>query len=106
MNHLIHIKKGVADVLKNLRDKKEILIEPYQDLSPLGSRPEIMYGSAKVHKSVTDGLPSFRPIWPAMGTPTYKLAKFLVPMLELLTTKNGARSYLFQRKWHHKKCFS
>ena len=45
-----------------------------------------MYGSAKVHKIVTDGLPSFRPILSAIGTPTYKLAKFLVPVLEPLTT--------------------
>ena len=39
------------DVLKNLRDKKEISIEQYKDLSPSGSRPGIMYGSVKVHKS-------------------------------------------------------
>ena len=45
-----------------------------------------MYGSAKVHKIVTDDLPSFRPILSAIGTPTYKLAKFLVSMLEPLTT--------------------
>ena len=45
-----------------------------------------MFGSAKVHKIVTDGLPSFRPILSAIGTPTYKLAKFLVPVLEPLTT--------------------
>ena len=45
-----------------------------------------MYGLAKVRKVVTDGLPSFRPILSAIGTPTYKLAKFLVPMLEALTT--------------------
>ena len=45
-----------------------------------------MYGSAKVHKIVTDGLPSFRPILSAIGTPTYKLATFLVPILEPLTT--------------------
>ena len=45
-----------------------------------------MYGSAIVHKIVTDGLPSFRPFLSAIGTPTYKLAKFLVPMLEPLTT--------------------
>ena len=45
-----------------------------------------MYGLAKVHKIVTDGLPSFRPILSAIGTPTYKLAKFLVPILEPLTT--------------------
>ena len=45
-----------------------------------------MYGSAKVHKFVTDGLPSFKPSLSAINTPTYKLAKFLAPMLEPLTT--------------------
>ena len=45
-----------------------------------------MYGLAKLHKSVTDGLPSFKPILSAISTPTYKLAKFLVPILEPLTT--------------------
>ena len=72
--------------LKNLRDKKEISIEQYKDLSLSGSRPGIMYGLANVHKIVTDSLPSFRPILSVIGTPTYKLAKFLVPMLEPLTT--------------------
>ena len=59
------------NVLKNLRDNKEISSEQYKDLSPSGSRPGIMYGLAKVHKIVTDGLPSFRPILSAIGTPTY-----------------------------------
>ena len=45
-----------------------------------------MYVLAKVHKIVTDGLPPFRPILPAIGTPIYKLVKFLFPMLEPLTT--------------------
>ena len=44
-----------------------------------------MYGLVKVHKFVKDGLLSFRPILLAIGTPTYKLATFLVPMLEPLT---------------------
>ena len=87
LNHLIHRKNRVADVLKNLRDKKEISIEQYKNLSPSGSRPGIiMYGSAKVHKIVTDGLPSLRPILSVIGTSTYKLAKFLVLMIEPLTT--------------------
>ena len=42
--------------------------------------------STKVHKIATDDLPSFRPILSAIVTPTYKPAKFLVPMLEPLTT--------------------
>ena len=45
-----------------------------------------MYGFAKVHKIVRDGLLSCRPILSAIGTPTCKLAKFLVPILEPLTT--------------------
>ena len=41
--------------LKIFETKKEISIEQYKDLSPLGSRPGIMYGSAKGEKIVTDG---------------------------------------------------
>ena len=37
-----------------------------------------------------DGLQSFRSILSAISTPTYKLAKFLVPMLKHLTTNEGA----------------
>ena len=75
LNHLIHMENKLKDVLKNLRDKKGISIEQHKDLSPSGSRPGIMYGSAKAHKLVTDGLLSFRHIFSTMGTPTYKLAK-------------------------------
>ena len=32
-----------------------------------------------------DNCPSFRPILPAIGTPTYYLAKFRVPILKPLT---------------------
>ena len=86
LNHLIHMKNRLTDFLKALRDKKEISIGQIKDLSPSGSRPGIMYGLTKVRKIVTDCLPSFRPILPAIGIPTYKLAKFLVPMLESITT--------------------
>ena len=43
------MESRVTDVLKNLRDKKEISIEQYEDLIPSGLRPGIMYGLAKVH---------------------------------------------------------
>ena len=36
LNHLTHMENRVTDVLKNLRDKKEISNEQYQDLSPSG----------------------------------------------------------------------
>ena len=42
LNHLSHLEKRVIDVLKNLKDKREISIEQYKDLSLSGFR--IMYG--------------------------------------------------------------
>ena len=44
-----------------------------------------MYGLAKVHKPTVNGFPKLRPILSAIGTPTYKLAKFLVGIMEPLT---------------------
>ena len=83
LNHLIHVENRVTDVHKNFRDKKEISIGQYKDLSPSGSKRGIIYGSAKARK---DSLSSFRHILSAIGTPTCKLAKFLVPILEPFTT--------------------
>ena len=41
-----------------------------------------------MHKPVTDRCPSFRPILSAINTPSYKLAKFLVPLLTPLTSND------------------
>ena len=55
-------------------------------LKQLGTRSGIIYGSFKVHKKCVDGCPPFRPILSASQTPTYNLAKFLVPILEPVIT--------------------
>ena len=49
------------------------------------AKPGTMYGLCKVHKQEVDGYPSFRLILSTLQTPTYNLAKFLVPILYLLT---------------------
>ena len=55
-------------------------------VKPVGTRPSIiMYGNCKVHKQQVDGCPTFRSILSALQTPTYNLAKFLVPILNPLT---------------------
>ena len=38
-----------------------------------------------MHKEAKNGLPPFRPILSAIGTPTYKLAKYLLPFSTPLT---------------------
>ena len=64
LNSYIQVDGKIFTILKTLKileTRREIFIEQYRDLSPSGSRPGIMYGLAKVHKIVTDWLPSFRP---------------------------------------------
>ena len=72
-------------LLKKLKNKNAISDETYQKLEAVGSKPGTLYGSAKVHKPLINGLPPFRPILSAIGTSTYKLAKFLVPVLSDIT---------------------
>ena len=55
-------------------------------LKQVGARPAITYRSCKVDKNCADCYLTIRPILPALQTPTYKFAKFLVPILEPLTT--------------------
>ena len=59
--------------------------EEYNSNYPTGSRPGILYDSAKVHKRIIDNCPSFRPILSTIGRPTYNLAKFLISILSTLT---------------------
>ena len=71
-------------IQKKLKNKNAISEETYNS-KPVDSKPRTPYGSAKVHKPLKNGLPLFRPIISAIGTPTYKLAKFLVPILSDIT---------------------
>ena len=85
LNYIISSQKRVTDLLKKLKNKKAISEETYYKLRPVGSKPGTLYGSAKAHKPLTNGLQSFRSILSAIGTPTYKLAKFLVAALSDIT---------------------
>ena len=52
----------------------------------MGTRPGKMGSSYKTHESCADGCVPFRPVLTALQTPTYKLSKHLVTILEPLTT--------------------
>ena len=51
--------------------------EQYKKIKAVRNRPGILYGLCKVHKAITDIYPPFGPILSAIGTPSYKLSKFL-----------------------------
>ena len=88
LNYILNLEKKIINVLKDLNNKEEITEVNYNHLHPCGSRPGILCGMAKVHKPVTDRCPSLRPILSAINTPSYKLAKFLVPLLTPLTSND------------------
>ena len=87
LNFITSQEKRIDKIYKKLVDSNSMSEETRRHLKPVGTRPGIMYGSCKVHKKCVDGCPPFRPILSALQTPTYKLAKYLVPILEPLTNK-------------------
>ena len=86
LNFLLKSEKKVIDLIKRLENEGKISEKEYELIYSRGSRPGILYGSPKVHKPVINNCPKFCPILSTIGTPTYKLAKFLVPILSPLTS--------------------
>ena len=85
LNRLIHMEERIIRLLKGLEDQNEISENEKNDLYPSLSISGVLYGLAKIHKALEDGIPSFRPILSAIGTPTYKLAKFCDQLLKPVT---------------------
>ena len=85
LNFILNKEKRLREIIKPLYEKGCFTKSEFLKIFPTGSKPGILYGQAKVHKPLEDNCPSFRPILSAIGTPTYDLAKFLVPVLIPLT---------------------
>ena len=93
----------VRNILKKLLASNKIDKKQFEKLKPIGSRPGILYGLAKIHKPLVNGLPKFRPILSAIGTATYRIAKFLVPIMSEITTNEYTiqNSFNFGREVLH-----
>ena len=46
-----------------------------------GPSPACLYGLPKIHKALVDGHPNYRPIKSQIGSPTYKIAKYLLDFI-------------------------
>ena len=95
LNFVINQEKQVDKVLKELAESKNMTKITRKSLKPVGTKPGVMYGSCNVHKASVGDCPPFRPILSALNAPTYKLAKFLVPLLKPLTTNEFTTKVLF-----------
>ena len=72
--------------LLKLKNMKLLSPDTYKRLYASGTGPGILYGLPKIHKTNFANNFKFRPIFAAYNTPSYELAKFLVPILSPLTT--------------------
>ena len=82
----INQEKRAKNIFKKLVASNSIPEETRRSLKPVGTRSGITYGLRKVHEDIIDNCLSFLSILSEINTRTYKLAKFLVPILKSLTS--------------------
>ena len=73
-----------------MKNEEKISEKEFDSICSVGTMPEILYGNPKVHQTVINNTPKFRPILSAINTPTYSLAKFLNPILSPLINNEFA----------------
>ena len=93
-DEILNFAINQENVLK-LVASNSISEETRRSLKPVGTRSRITYGLRKVHEDIIDNCLSFLPILLAINTRTYILAKFLVPILKLLTSNEYTVKDLF-----------
>ena len=88
LNYIVHLEKKLKKHFKTLEKDNKISEDKFKSICPIGTRPGILYGQPKVHKTVINNIPQFRSILSAINTLVYKLAKYLVPILSPLTVND------------------
>ena len=85
LNFSIIHERRINDYLKSLEKSGSLTTDQYKNIKAIGSRPGILYGLCKFHKSIINVCPPFRPIILRIETSSYKLEKFLAPKLSSIT---------------------
>ena len=80
------IEDKINNFLRKLKNSGNLSDAIYKRLYVSGSGPGILYGLPKIHKSNFKECFPFRPIFAAYRTPSFNLAKYLVPILSPFTT--------------------
>ena len=102
LNFIIGIEKKLTDLLKELKASEAISETDYKKLKPRDSNFGVLYGLCKTHKKVLDKCLALRPILSAIKTPSYNLAKIVVPLIEPIIKNNFTVkiSFEFSKKIH------
>ena len=86
INYIVNLESKLKDRFKVLKNEEKISEKEFDSICPVGTMPGILYGNPKVHKTVVNNTPKFRPILSAINTPIYSLAKYLNRILSPLTS--------------------
>ena len=86
VNHM-KIEDRINNFLRKLKNMSLMSDDTYKKLFSSGSGPGILYGLPKIHKVDFAHKFQLRPIFAAYNSASYKLAKFLVPILDPFTRK-------------------
>ena len=86
LKYLLSKQEEIKSFIEKLLKDGVISSADFAKMVPKGSAPGILYGLCKVHKETQGDCPPFRPILSAINTPSYSLAKFLVPLLAPIAT--------------------
>ena len=91
----LKMEDKVNNILRKLKSLKLMSEDTYKALYASGTAPGILYGLPKIHKKDFGSKFQFRPIFAAYNTPSFKLAKFLVPILNPFTNSANTVSNSF-----------
>ena len=86
INYIINLESKLKDHFKVLKNEERIYEKEFDSVCPVGTTAGILYGNPKVHKTIANNTPKFRPILSVINTPTYLLAQYLNPISSPLTT--------------------
>ena len=86
LNFTVNHEKQIKEDLKYLKLSGALSVEQYKKIKAVCSRPGILHSLCKIHKNKVERCPLFRPIVSPTGMPLYKIAKFLVPRMNFITS--------------------
>ena len=84
----LRVEDKINNFLRKLKNMYLLNEQTYKSLFVTGSGPGILYGLPKTHKSDFAVSYHLRPIFAAYNCASYKLSKFLVPVLSPFTTND------------------
>ena len=75
ITQIIILESKLKDHFNVLKNEEKISEKEYDSIYTVGTLPGVSYGNPKVHETVVNNTPKFRPFSLAINTPTHLLAK-------------------------------